>query len=165
MAGVGKLRPAGHILPVCFFNPARRILVQNLSNYSKDASILPFSCNTFDPTRWRTPDTIDLCLNLFSLIHVAAALSQQGMTKYCPVFSCWLLSCCRLVELAPQYFLGNLPSSDGKELLIKLRQSLEPHTYEQDGMSDTHSRTHRDGDPDGTEEAHNESSTELCVVQ
>lgn len=70
--------------------------------------------------------------------------------------------CCRLVELAPQYYLGNLPSSDGKELLMELRQSLEPHTYEQDGVSDAHSRTHRDGDADGT---HNQSSTELCVVQ
>lgn len=67
-----------------------------------------------------------------------------------------------LVELAPQYYLGNLPSSDGKELLMELRQSLEPHAYEQDGVSDTHSRTHRDGDADGT---HNQSSTELCVVQ
>ncbi|KAM7369413.1 hypothetical protein PAMP_013682 [Pampus punctatissimus] len=67
-----------------------------------------------------------------------------------------------LVELAPQYYLGNLPSSDGKELLMELRQSLEPHTYEQDGVSDVHSCTHRDGDADGT---HNQSSTELCVVQ
>ncbi|KAK7895805.1 hypothetical protein WMY93_021130 [Mugilogobius chulae] len=29
-----------------------------------------------------------------------------------------------LVELAPQYFLGNLPSSDGKELLMELKQSV-----------------------------------------
>uniref|UniRef100_A0A3Q0RG30 Helicase-associated domain-containing protein n=1 Tax=Amphilophus citrinellus TaxID=61819 RepID=A0A3Q0RG30_AMPCI len=28
-----------------------------------------------------------------------------------------------LVELAPQYFLGNLPSSDGKELLMELRRT------------------------------------------
>lgn len=72
--------------------------------------------------------------------------------------------CCRLVELAPQYYLGNLPSSDGKELLMELRQSLEPHSYQQGvGVSDEHSRTHRD--TDGTAEAHNQSSTELCVVQ
>ncbi|XP_031143130.1 ATP-dependent RNA helicase DQX1 [Sander lucioperca] len=68
-----------------------------------------------------------------------------------------------LVELAPQYYLGNLPSSDGKELLMELRQSLEPQSYEQDGVSDEHSRTHRDAD--GTGENHNPSSTELCVVQ
>lgn len=68
-----------------------------------------------------------------------------------------------LVELAPQYYLGNLPSSDGKELLIELRQSLEPQSYEQDGVSDEHRRTHRGAD--GTGEAHNQSSTELCVVQ
>ncbi|XP_044029616.1 ATP-dependent RNA helicase DQX1 [Siniperca chuatsi] len=68
-----------------------------------------------------------------------------------------------LVELAPQYYLGNLPSSDGKDLLMELRQNLEPHAYEQDGVSDEHSRTHRDAD--GTGETHNQSSTELCVVQ
>ncbi|XP_035523597.1 ATP-dependent RNA helicase DQX1 [Morone saxatilis] len=68
-----------------------------------------------------------------------------------------------LVELAPQYYLGNLPSSDGKELLMELRQSLEPQVYEQDGVSDEHSRTHRDADRTG--DAHNQSGTELCVVQ
>ncbi|TMS08199.1 ATP-dependent RNA helicase DQX1 [Larimichthys crocea] len=68
-----------------------------------------------------------------------------------------------LVELAPQYYLGNLPSSDGKELLMELRQSLDPHSYEQDGVSDEHGRNHRDAG--GTGETHNQSSTELCVVQ
>ncbi|XP_030290766.1 ATP-dependent RNA helicase DQX1 [Sparus aurata] len=68
-----------------------------------------------------------------------------------------------LVELAPQYYLGNLPSSDGKELLMELRQNLEPHSYEQDGVSDEHGRTHRD--TEGMGETHNQSSTELCVVQ
>uniref|UniRef100_A0A8C6WND1 DEAQ box RNA-dependent ATPase 1 n=1 Tax=Neogobius melanostomus TaxID=47308 RepID=A0A8C6WND1_9GOBI len=58
------------------------------------------------------------------------------------------------VELAPQYFLGNLPSGDGKELLMQLRQSLEPQS--QDGPSDEH----RD-----TEGTHNQSSTELCLLQ
>lgn len=71
--------------------------------------------------------------------------------------------CCRLVELAPQYYLGNLPSSDGKELLMELRQSLEPYSSKQDGVSDEQSRTHRDAD--GTGETNNQSSTELCVVQ
>ncbi|XP_045923325.1 ATP-dependent RNA helicase DQX1 [Micropterus dolomieu] len=66
-----------------------------------------------------------------------------------------------LVELAPQYYLGNLPSSDGKDLLMELRQSLES-AYGQDGVSDEHSRTHRDAE---SGETHNQSSTELCVVQ
>ncbi|XP_068561794.1 ATP-dependent RNA helicase DQX1-like [Cebidichthys violaceus] len=68
-----------------------------------------------------------------------------------------------LVELAPQYYLGNLPSSDGKELLMELRQSLEPPSNEPDRGSDEHSRTRRDAD--GTAETHSQSSTELCVVQ
>ncbi|CAN9504693.1 unnamed protein product [Ophioblennius macclurei] len=60
-----------------------------------------------------------------------------------------------LVELAPLYFLGNLPSSDGKDLLMELRQNLEPS--DQDGAP------HRDGDASG--QTHSQSSTELCVVQ
>ncbi|XP_057674646.1 ATP-dependent RNA helicase DQX1 isoform X2 [Corythoichthys intestinalis] len=64
-----------------------------------------------------------------------------------------------LVELTPQYFLGNLPSSDGKELLIKLRQNLEP--YERDA----HGRNPVDGNTDGTGETQYQSSTEMCVVQ
>lgn len=58
------------------------------------------------------------------------------------------------VELAPQYFLGNLPSGDGKELLMELRQSMELHS--QDAPSDEH----RD-----TEGTHSQSSTELCLLQ
>lgn len=84
----------------------------------------------------------------------------MGLKVFCFVD---LSLCCRLVELAPQYYLGNLPSSDGKELLMELRQSLGPHSYGQDGVSDEHSRTHRD--TDGMGEAHSQSSTELCVVQ
>lgn len=68
-----------------------------------------------------------------------------------------------LVELAPQYFLGNLPSSDGKELLMELRQSLEPHSYEPEGGSNEHSRTLRGADDMG--ETHSQPSTELCIVQ
>lgn len=64
-----------------------------------------------------------------------------------------------LVELVPQYYLGNLPSSDGKELLMELRQSLGPHGNE----PDEHRRTQRDTDRMG--ETRTESSTELCVVQ
>uniref|UniRef100_A0AAV2IV97 Helicase ATP-binding domain-containing protein n=1 Tax=Knipowitschia caucasica TaxID=637954 RepID=A0AAV2IV97_KNICA len=54
-----------------------------------------------------------------------------------------------LVELAPQYFLGNLPPSDGKELLMELKQSVEPQS--QDGLE--------------AEGGHSQSSTELCVLQ
>ncbi|GLD51868.1 ATP-dependent RNA helicase DQX1-like protein [Lates japonicus] len=68
-----------------------------------------------------------------------------------------------LVELAPQYYLGNLPSSDGKELLMELKQSLLPRGFKQGEGSDEHSRPHKD--PDGTGETHSQSSTELCVVQ
>uniref|UniRef100_A0AAX7T3G1 DEAQ box RNA-dependent ATPase 1 n=1 Tax=Astatotilapia calliptera TaxID=8154 RepID=A0AAX7T3G1_ASTCA len=69
-----------------------------------------------------------------------------------------------LVELAPQYFLGNLPSSDGKELLMELRQSLEPPgLYDQEGAAQEHGRSPRDAE--GGQEPHNQSSTELCVIQ
>ncbi|XP_069544206.1 ATP-dependent RNA helicase DQX1-like [Brachyistius frenatus] len=64
-----------------------------------------------------------------------------------------------LVGLAPQYYLGNLPSSDGKELLMELRQSLEPPS----SSEEEHTRTYRDADVSG--ETHNQSGTELCVVQ
>lgn len=88
-------------------------------------------------------------------------ISLQYSSAY-TVFSASL--CCRLVELAPQYYLGNLPSSDGKELLMELRQSLEPHSYQRSlAASDEHGRTHRDAD--GTAEAHNQLSTELCIIQ
>lgn len=60
-----------------------------------------------------------------------------------------------LVELAPAYFLGNLPPSDGKEQLMELRQSLEQQTYD-DRTSDSQSRTHRET---------GETSTELCTIQ
>ncbi|MED6274174.1 hypothetical protein CHARACLAT_013783 [Characodon lateralis] len=67
-----------------------------------------------------------------------------------------------LVELAPQYFLGNLPASDGKEMLMELRQSLVPPSGELDSVAEEHNRTQKDVD---TTETHNQSSTELCVVQ
>ncbi|XP_013883053.1 ATP-dependent RNA helicase DQX1 isoform X2 [Austrofundulus limnaeus] len=66
-----------------------------------------------------------------------------------------------LVELAPQYFLGNLPASDGKELLMEIRQSLVPPSGELDSQEP--SRTQRDSD--GTAGTQNQSNTELCVVQ
>ncbi|KAF7648344.1 hypothetical protein LDENG_00158210, partial [Lucifuga dentata] len=64
------------------------------------------------------------------------------------------------VELAPQYFLGNLPSSDGKVLLMELRQKLDPHGCDEEGSEDC-SRTRRGEEA----EAPGQSSTELCVVQ
>ncbi|XP_076020010.1 ATP-dependent RNA helicase homolog DQX1 [Genypterus blacodes] len=70
-----------------------------------------------------------------------------------------------LVELTPQYFLGNLPLSDGRLLLMELRQNLDPHADEQQGVMGDYNRTHRGGERDGSGEAHNQSSTELCVVQ
>ncbi|KAL0965512.1 hypothetical protein UPYG_G00282280 [Umbra pygmaea] len=47
-----------------------------------------------------------------------------------------------LVELVPQYYLGNLPSSDGRDLLMELRQGLLPPGGEQgDGPQGTYSST------------------------
>uniref|UniRef100_A0A3P8WXX7 DEAQ-box RNA dependent ATPase 1 n=1 Tax=Cynoglossus semilaevis TaxID=244447 RepID=A0A3P8WXX7_CYNSE len=66
-----------------------------------------------------------------------------------------------LVELAPQYFLGNLPSSDGKELLMELRQKLNGD--ERDGGLDEHGQTGRDAD--GTGDGHSPPNNDLCVVQ
>uniref|UniRef100_A0A8D3C465 Helicase C-terminal domain-containing protein n=1 Tax=Scophthalmus maximus TaxID=52904 RepID=A0A8D3C465_SCOMX len=63
-----------------------------------------------------------------------------------------------LLELTPQFYLGNLPSSDGKEQLTELRQSLE-----RDEGSDELGRTRRDSV--GAGDAHSQSDTELCVVQ
>ncbi|XP_068191659.1 ATP-dependent RNA helicase DQX1-like isoform X2 [Antennarius striatus] len=68
-----------------------------------------------------------------------------------------------LVELAPQYYLGNLPSSDGKDLLMELRGCLKPQSCEQEGPSDGYSRTRGHGD--GVGGALDQSNTELCVVQ
>uniref|UniRef100_A0A665T9C5 ATP-dependent RNA helicase DQX1-like n=1 Tax=Echeneis naucrates TaxID=173247 RepID=A0A665T9C5_ECHNA len=68
-----------------------------------------------------------------------------------------------LVELAPQYYLGNLPTSDGKEMLLELKQSLQQQAYEWQTRSDECNRTKRDTEMMG--ETHNQSSTELCVVQ
>lgn len=60
------------------------------------------------------------------------------------------------MELAPQYFLGNLPSSDAKELLTELRQR-------EDTEGSWHSRVHRDAD--GAGDAVDRSDSELCAVQ
>lgn len=66
------------------------------------------------------------------------------------------------MELAPQYFLGNLPSSDGKELLMELRLSLEP-PGSPGRAGPEHGRGHRG--TEGAQEPHSQSSTELCAVQ
>lgn len=58
--------------------------------------------------------------------------------------------CCRLVELAPQYYLGNLPPSDGRDLLMGLRQSLFPPDEQEANPQD---------------EAGDESRAETCSVQ
>lgn len=57
------------------------------------------------------------------------------------------------VELAPQYYLGNLPASEGRDLLMELRQSLCPPDEAQD-------RSHEDADDD------DENNTDTqCVIQ
>ncbi|XP_072570275.1 ATP-dependent RNA helicase DQX1 isoform X2 [Paramormyrops kingsleyae] len=66
-----------------------------------------------------------------------------------------------LVDLAPQYCLGNLPSSEGKEQLMELKGSLlspveqgeRDSKAEEDGP---HGRAHGTG---------NQYSTELCALQ
>uniref|UniRef100_A0A667X0C0 DEAQ-box RNA dependent ATPase 1 n=1 Tax=Myripristis murdjan TaxID=586833 RepID=A0A667X0C0_9TELE len=70
-----------------------------------------------------------------------------------------------LVELAPQYYLGNLPSSEGKELLMELRKGLDTHADGEEGVSNDHSRTDRSGEANWTGEIRNQYSTELCVIQ
>lgn len=72
-----------------------------------------------------------------------------------------------LVELAPQYYLGNLPSSEGKEQLMELRRSLAPPEEDQggEGLDGAQGRTLREGDTGHLGETHNQYSTELCVVQ
>ncbi|XP_077478725.1 ATP-dependent RNA helicase DQX1 [Stigmatopora argus] len=70
-----------------------------------------------------------------------------------------------LVELTPQYFLGNLPSSDGKELLTRLRQNSECHSYDADGTSETGGGSPSDANSDGAGGTVYQSGTEMCVVQ
>lgn len=92
------------------------------------------------------------------------------MTTSCLVPTATLRSCfspltltgfhhvCRLVELAPQYYLGNLPPSDGKELLMELRRSLVPQR-----VPEEHSHAQRGGaEADG---APCEPAAERCLIQ
>ncbi|XP_051981130.1 ATP-dependent RNA helicase DQX1-like [Xyrauchen texanus] len=59
-----------------------------------------------------------------------------------------------LVELAPQYYLGNLPSSEGRDLLMEFRQSLFPP---EDQNTNSQEKSHE-------AEAHDQYSTEMCVI-
>lgn len=65
----------------------------------------------------------------------------------------------RLVELAPQYYLENLPPSEGRDLLMEIRQCVFPPEEQEneDGEDEAHgqqSGEHRD-----------QYSTEMCVLQ
>uniref|UniRef100_A0A8C8EW35 Helicase ATP-binding domain-containing protein n=1 Tax=Oncorhynchus tshawytscha TaxID=74940 RepID=A0A8C8EW35_ONCTS len=71
-----------------------------------------------------------------------------------------------LVELAPQYYLGNLPSSEGRDQLMELRQSLLPPEEEQErGPEGTYGTPHIEDHLDRTADPRNQDSTELCVIQ
>ncbi|XP_038827056.1 ATP-dependent RNA helicase DQX1-like [Salvelinus namaycush] len=71
-----------------------------------------------------------------------------------------------LVELAPQYYLGNLPSSEGRDQLMELRQSLLPPEEEQErGPEGTYDTSHIEEHLDRTADPRNQDSTELCVIQ
>ncbi|RXN13308.1 ATP-dependent RNA helicase DQX1 [Labeo rohita] len=59
-----------------------------------------------------------------------------------------------LVELAPQYYLGNLPASEGRDLLMGLRQSLFPPEEQDTNPQD---QSH--------EEASGQYSAETCSIQ
>ncbi|XP_043093179.1 ATP-dependent RNA helicase DQX1 [Puntigrus tetrazona] len=59
-----------------------------------------------------------------------------------------------LVELAPQYYLGNLPASEGRDLLMSLRQSLFPPEEQDTNPQD---QSH--------EEAGGQYSAETCSIQ
>lgn len=59
-----------------------------------------------------------------------------------------------LVELAPQYYLGNLPASEGRDLLMGLRQSLFPPDEQDTNPQD---QSH--------EEVGGQDSAETCSVQ
>ncbi|XP_058631612.1 ATP-dependent RNA helicase DQX1 isoform X1 [Onychostoma macrolepis] len=59
-----------------------------------------------------------------------------------------------LVELAPQYYLGNLPASEGRDLLMGFRQSLFPPEEQDTNPQD---QSH--------EEAGSQYSAETCSVQ
>lgn len=63
------------------------------------------------------------------------------------------------VELAPQYYLGNLPPSEGKDLLMEIRQSLLPPDDQEDGETDSKRHGERPG------EHRDQYSAEMCILQ
>ncbi|MBN3310990.1 DHX32 helicase, partial [Amia calva] len=81
-----------------------------------------------------------------------------------------------LVDLAPQYYLGNLPTSEGKDLLMELRHRLPPQQglgleREEQEVEQEEEEGDRVGCPEENQgsssgsEPRNQSSTELCVLQ
>lgn len=70
----------------------------------------------------------------------------------------WFPFFSRLVELAPQYYLGNLPPSEGKELLMALRRSLEPQS-----VPEEHSHAQRGGAE--ADSAPCQPPAERCLIQ
>ena len=67
---------------------------------------------------------------------------------------------CRLVELAPTYYLGNLPSSEGRDFLMELRQRLLPPDDPDEGG--TEGAKCRD---EVASDSRNQDSTEMCLLQ
>nr|XP_046173656.1 ATP-dependent RNA helicase DQX1-like [Oncorhynchus gorbuscha] len=71
-----------------------------------------------------------------------------------------------LVELAPLYYLGNLPSSEGRDLLMELRQSLlPPEEVQERGPEGVYDTRHIEEHLDRTGDPRHQDSTELCVIQ
>lgn len=70
------------------------------------------------------------------------------------------------MELAPLYYLGNLPSSEGRDLLMELRQSLlPPEEVQERGPEGVYDTRHIEEHLDRTGDPRNQDSTELCVIQ
>lgn len=69
------------------------------------------------------------------------------------------------MELAPQYYLGNLPSGEGKELLMELKQSLElerPSDEPSEGQRGHGEGQRGHGEADNT---HCQPGAERCIIQ
>ncbi|TSL28172.1 ATP-dependent RNA helicase DQX1 [Bagarius yarrelli] len=66
-----------------------------------------------------------------------------------------------LVELAPQYYLENLPPSDGRDLLMDIRVSLFPPDEQENGDDDDDNEAHRPR----SGEHRDQYSTDMCVLQ
>uniref|UniRef100_A0A8C5F6B5 ATP-dependent RNA helicase DQX1 n=1 Tax=Gadus morhua TaxID=8049 RepID=A0A8C5F6B5_GADMO len=70
-----------------------------------------------------------------------------------------------LVELAPQYYLGNLPASEGKEMLRELRQTLEQDRASGEGEALLHSYTHPSLEERRGEGRDSQDNNDICVLQ